>query len=278
MLNEEYLNKSQGLLNNQSLIEKEKNWFEEPFNLSWRQILGKTAIWLIIWGIIAAILFITLSFTWKLFTDAFQQVGEIIRVNPILPFLLLFIWFLWTFIGNIGVAWAYNLFFNKKYYDISKMFWSLLLTNWILFFILAPIYIVFSKQIDTLFLILWFHVFFSVFISANQIEYLSNPNYSASALMGNVLWFSLAMLIYSIIRKTSWIWSIQNKIYLLMLIPSVVWYTIIPFWSWIREKIYYQIYEMWNNPLYISSTKNSDRDDENKDENNEEDLPNIDLS
>ncbi|MCF7834979.1 hypothetical protein K9M48_02895 [Candidatus Gracilibacteria bacterium] len=278
MLNEEYLNKSQGLLNNQSLIEKEKNGFEEPFNLSGRQILGKTAIGLIIGGIIAAILFITLSFTGKLFTDAFQQVGEIIRVNPILPFLLLFIGFLGTFIGNIGVAGAYNLFFNKKYYDISKMFGSLLLTNGILFFILAPIYIVFSKQIDTLFLILGFHVFFSVFISANQIEYLSNPNYSASALMGNVLGFSLAMLIYSIIRKTSGIGSIQNKIYLLMLIPSVVGYTIIPFGSGIREKIYYQIYEMGNNPLYISSTKNSDRDDENKDENNEEDLPNIDLS
>lgn len=266
MLNEEYLSKSQWLIQDQFLLEKDKNKFEEPFNLTWRQIFWKTWIWLIIGWIIAAILFITLSFTWKMFTDAFQQANEMIRTNPILPFLLLFIWFLWTFIWNIWIAWAYNLFFNKKYYDISKMFGSLLLTNWILLFILAPIYIVFSKQIDTLFLILWFHVFFSVFISANQIEFLSNPNYSASALMGNVLGFSLALLIYSIIRKTSWMWSIQNKVYLLMLIPSIVWYAIIPFGSWIREKIYYQMYEMWNNPLYIPSWRNIENDTEIKDE------------
>lgn len=274
MLNEEYLSKSQWLIQDQFLLEKDKNQFEEPFNLTWWQIFWKTWIWLIIGWIIAAILFITLSFTWKMFTDAFQQANEMIRTNPILPFLLLFIWFLWTFIWNIWIAWAYNLFFSKKYYDISKMFWSLLLTNGILLFILAPIYIVFSKQVDTLFLILWFHVFFSVFISANQIEFLSNPNYSASALMGNVLWFSLALLIYSIIRKTSWMWSIQNKVYLLMLIPSIVWYTIIPFWSWIREKIYYQIYEMWNNPLYIPSWKNIENDTELK---NEDEQTNIEL-
>lgn len=247
------------LVNNWSLINdqsfKNKNRSEEPSNLSWRQVLWKTLIGLIIGWIISAILFITLSFAWTMFVNAFQQTGEMVRANPILPFLLLFIWFLWTFIWNIWVAWAYNLFFSKKYYDISKMFWLLLLTNWILFFILAPIYIVFSNQVDTLFLILWFHVFFSVFVSANQIEFLSNPNYSASALMGNVLWFALSILVYSIVWKSWWDDSIQNKVYLLMLIPAIVGYALIPFGSGIREKIYYKIYENWTNPLFISSTQ-----------------------
>lgn len=248
------------LLNNWSLINdlsaKDKNWSEEPSNLSWRQLIWKTIIWLIIWWIISAILFITLSFAWKMFVDALQQTGGIVKANPILPFLLLFIGFLWTFIWNILVAGAYNLFFSKKYCDISKMFGLLLLTNGILFFILAPIYIVFSSQVDTLFLILWFHVVFSVFVSANQIEFLSNPNYSASALMWNVLWFALSLLVYGIFRKSSWDGSIQSKVYLLMLIPSIVWYTLIPFGHWIREKIYYKVYEGWSNPLFISSTDN----------------------
>lgn len=252
MLKETLVN-NWSLINDQSL--KNQNWSEEPSNLSWRQLIWKTLIWLIVWWIISTILFITLSFAWKMFVDAFQQTGEIVRANPVLPFLLLFIWFLWTFIWNIWVAGAYNLFFSKKYYDISKMFWLLLLTNWILFFILAPIYIVFSSQVDTLFLILWFHVVFSVFVSANQIEFLSNPNYSASALMGNVLWFALALLIYSIVWKSSWDGSIQNKVYLLMLIPAIVWYTLIPFGNWIREKIYYKVYESWSNPLFISSVE-----------------------
>jgi len=272
------------LLNNWSLINdpndqtvKNKNWSEEPSNLSWRQVIWKTIIWLIIWWIISAILFIALSFAWKMFVDAFQQTSEIVKTNPILPFLLLFIGFLWTFIWNIWIAWAYNLFFSKKYYDISKMFWLLLLTNWILFFILAPIYIVFSSQIDTLFLILWFHVVFSVFVSANQIEFLSNPNYSASALMWNVLWFALALLVYSIIRKSSWDWSIQNKVYLLMLIPSLVWYTLIPFGSSIREKIYYKVYESWSNPLFISSSTEDLNLDEKSENTKDDDQTNVEL-
>jgi hypothetical protein len=85
------------------------------------------------------------------------------------------------------VAGAYSVFFSKKYYDSSKMFGFLLLTNALLLLILAPIYIVFSKDIGTLFLLLGFHVMFSIFISANQMDFLSNPNYSGSALMGNVL-------------------------------------------------------------------------------------------
>lgn len=269
------------LFNNWSILNdqpvKNKNRSEEPSNLSWRQVIWKTLIWLIIWLIISAILFIMLSFAWKMFVDAFQQTGEIIRANPILPFLLLFIGFLWTFIWNIWVAWAYNLFFSKKYCDISKMFWLLLLTNWILFFILAPIYIVFSKQVDVLFLILWFHVFFSVFVSANQIEFLSNPNYSASALMWNVLWFALSLLVYSIVWKTAWDWSIQNKVYLLMLIPSIVWYALIPFGSWIREKIYYKVYESWNNPLFISSIEDDYNIWDGAEETKEEDQTNVEL-
>ena len=75
------------------------------------------------------------------------------------------------------------MFYNKKYYNTAKMFGLLFLTNGILFFFLAPIYIVFANQIDVLFLILGFHVLFSVFTSAAQIEFSTNPNYSASSFM-----------------------------------------------------------------------------------------------
>jgi len=99
----------------------------------------------------------------------------------------LFIGFLSTFIGNIAVGGIYGLFYNRKYYNTSKMFGLLFLTNGILFFFLAPIYIVFASQIDILFLILGFHILFSVFASAAQIEFSTNPNYSASSFMGNIL-------------------------------------------------------------------------------------------
>jgi hypothetical protein len=142
------------------------------------------------------------------------------------------------------------------------MFGLLFLTNGILFFFLAPIYIVFSSQIDVLFLILGFHVLFSVFTSAAQIEFSTNPNYSASALMGNVLGFVIAFLAYCLIYKMSGSAEIQQKIYLFMLLPPILGYTLVPFGSGIREKIYYKFYEMGNNGLYIPSTTGAEEEDE----------------
>jgi hypothetical protein len=90
-----------------------------------------------------------------MFTTALgQQSAEFSSSNPLLPLILLFIGFISTFIGNIAVAGAYSLFYSKKYYDVTKMFGILFLTNGILFFILAPVYILFGSQIETLFVIL----------------------------------------------------------------------------------------------------------------------------
>ena len=209
-----------------------------------------------------------------MFTGAFsQQAGS--TVNPLLPLVLLFIWFISTFIGNIAIGWVYNLFFNRKYYNTSKMFGLLLLTNGILFFFFAPVYIVFANQIDVLFLILGFHILFSVFASAAQIEFSTNPNYSASSFMGNVLWFTLAFLAYALIYKMSGAAAIQQKIYLFMLLPSVIAYGLIPFWAGIREKIYYKFYELWNNWFYIASTTETDDDVDEIDTTNSGDEVNV---
>lgn len=235
----------------------QSDFFNEPSNLSGRQLIGKACIGILIWGVIAALLFVILSFMGGMFTSAFgQQWGS--TVNPLLSLVLLFIWFLSTFIGNIAVGGLYSLFYNRKYYNTSKMFGLLFLTNGILFFFLAPIYIVFASQIDILFLVLGFHILFSVFTSASQIEFSTNPNYSASAFMGNILGFALAFLAYALIYKTSWSVALQQKIYLFMLLPPILGYTLIPFGSGIREKIYYKFYELGNNGFYIPSVTDSD--------------------
>jgi len=238
----------------------QSDFFNEPSNLSGWQLVGKVLIGLLIWGIIAALLFVILSFMGGMFTSAFgQQAGS--TVNPLLSLVLLFIGFLSTFIGNIAVGGVYSLFYNRKYYNTSKMFGLLFLTNGILFFFLAPIYIVFASQVDILFLILGFHILFSVFTSAAQIEFSTNPNYSASAFMGNILWFALAFLAYALIYKTSGSAAVQQKIYLFMLLPPILGYAIIPFGSGIREKIYYKSYEMWNNGFYIPSCTETEEEE-----------------
>ena len=178
----------------------QSDFFNEPSNLSGWQLIGKLCIGILIGGAIAALLFVILSFMGGTLTSAFGQQGGS-TINPLLSLILLFIGFLSTFIGNIAVGGLYSLFYNRRYYNTSKMFGLLFLTNGVLFFFLAPIYIVFAGQIDVLFLILGFHILFSVFTSAAQIEFSTNPNYSASALMGDVCGFALAFLAYALIYK-----------------------------------------------------------------------------
>lgn len=253
----------------------------EPNQSSGWEIIGKFFIWLIVWGIISALLFIILSFVWSIFTESMWQTSEFIKSNPILPLLLLLIWFLSSFIGNLAIVWIYWLFFNEKYDSIGKTMWLLLLTNWLLFIIFAPIYIIFNSDINILFIVLWFHIMLSIFLSSNQIEIVSNPNYSASSLIGNTLWFAITILIYSLIRKSSSIGWTQEKLYLLILFPSIIWFSFMPLWLWIREIIYYKMYEMWNNWFYTPSVKSENNTTKNDinliDQNDDSDI-NVDLN
>jgi len=244
----------------------------EPNNLNGWQLLGKMAIGLVVGVLIAVLLFVVLSFVGTMFSEAIQW-GAWFQSNPLLWIIVLFIGFLSSFIGNMIVAGAYSLFYSKKYYNSSKMFGFLLLTNAILFVILAPIYIVFAKNIEILFLILGFHVMFSVFVSASQMDFLANPNYSGSALIGNVFGFAMSFLVYSIIYKTAKVSSVSNQTYFFMLFPSIIAFTLVPFFAGLWEKIYYKFYEMGSNAFYIPSLSEVTTDDateQSKEEQEEE--------
>lgn len=132
------------------------------------------------------------------------------------------------------------------------MFSLLILSNVILFFVLAPVYIVFNSDIEILFLLLAFHVIFSIFISHAMLEFVANPNYAGSALVGTLMGFVFFIFTYSIIHKFG---NLDNeyRLYFLMLLPCVLGYTTIPFWNGIWDIIYYKFYEMGNNFFYIPS-------------------------
>ncbi len=93
---------------------KSKSLNMEPNNLNGWQLLWKTAIGLIVGVLIAVLLFVVLSFIGTMFTDAIQW-GTWFTGNPLLWIIVLFIGFLSAFIGNMIVAWAYSVFFSKKY-------------------------------------------------------------------------------------------------------------------------------------------------------------------
>ena len=68
----------------------QSDFFNEPSNLSGRQLIGKACIGILIGGVIAALLFVILSFMGGMFTSAFGQQGGS-TVNPLLSLVLLFI-------------------------------------------------------------------------------------------------------------------------------------------------------------------------------------------
>ncbi len=222
----------------------------KPNQSSWWEIFGKVFIGIIVWLIISGLLFIILTAIWGSITE----VKSTTATNPILPLLLIVSWFLASFIGNLWVAGLYSLFFSKKYFNMSKTIWVLLLTNWLLFIFLLFIYIMFNGNLNTLFMVLWFHIIIATFLSSQQMESMKNPNYSSSSLIGNTLSLAIIMLIYGIIRKVAAVWwELQNQLYLLLLIPPVLAFWITPLWLWIWEIIYYKFFEIGNNPFYAES-------------------------
>jgi hypothetical protein len=108
-------------------------------------------------------------------------------VNPLLPLILIIIAFIATFIGNVMLAGIYNLFYPTKYYDLGKMFSNSLLSNVIVFFVFMPLYLLFYNDIQSLFTILAIHILFSIFTSYTHIEFLTNPNYGSSHLIGTTI-------------------------------------------------------------------------------------------
>ncbi len=219
----------------------------EPSSTSGRQIVSKTGIGLLIGVMISALIFIIVGFLGSIFQIVDGQ------TNPLLPFIMLLIAFVTTFIGTVIVAWFYSLFYGKKYYDSSKMFALWLLADVFVFLIFFPVYLVYYSDLSSLYYVLAFHILFSVFVIHSMIEFTSNPNYSASHLIGTMIWFISAVTLYAFVDKLVQDMAPENKNYFLMLMPSILAYTLIPLWHGIWEVIYYKFYESGSNFFYLPS-------------------------
>lgn len=228
--------------------ENKKELSAKPNKTSWWEIFGKIFIWIVVGAIISGLLFIILATIWWPLTESAWQ------KNPILPLLLIVSWFFASFVGNLWVSGLYSLFFSKKYFNMNKSIWVLLLTNWLLFVFLLFIYITFNWDTDKLFLILGFHIIIATFLSSQQLENMRNPNYSAASLIWNTLSLAIIMLIYWIVWKFAAVWwRSQNQIYLLLLVPPVLSFGVMPLGLGIRDMIYYKFFEIWNDPFYAES-------------------------
>ncbi len=167
-----------------------------------------------------------------------------------LPFTLILIAFVATFIGNTMVIGAYNLFYSERYYDFNKIFASVLLANSVLFFFFILLYLTWNIKDNSLLMILAFHVIFSIFVSYNIIEMFPIPQYSISGFLWNTIGFTIVIVVYMMIYNSTKLSSESSQIYNLMLWPSILAYTVIPLVQWLWQNIYRWFYEKWSDPLY----------------------------
>ena len=225
-----------------------------PSDVTAWSFFGKIFIGIIVWICVAALLFATLSALWWL-TGTDDSVNSIIWVLlPVVGFVVGFVW-------NLALAWLFNIFFSKRYYSFGKMAWLIFASSFIIFIFFFVPYLLFNGNMIALYTMLWFQIIFQLFISKNLIDFLSQPNYSASSLMWNTLWAVLAVVVHLAIVSTMW----KDVNILLIIASATVSYIMIAIWSWIWDAIYYKFYEWWNNPFYLPSL-NELREERRKEE------------
>lgn len=260
-------------------------WFDkltmEPNNTTVGQIVAKVLMGFVIGLIIAFLVFIITI----LFNTVIQQgiralsSGGQVAGNPVLPLVFMLIAFIASLAGNGIVALIYNLLYTNKYYDLGKMMSLISISQIIIFFILAPLYMVFWDSILGLFIIVAFHIIFAVFISYSLMEFTTNPNYSASDLMGWMIGFCITLLVFLSFYKSFGAaeFGLDNsstqKIKMLIAIPPLLSYTIIPLCYCLREKLYYKFYEMGNNFFFIPSLSEVVYDQSTGEDNNGDQVP-----
>lgn len=243
-----------------------------PPHPSGRQTLFKTLIGLFVGLFVAFLIFIILMLIGGIIIEALQQrlTGNV-TINPLLPLILIVISFLGTFIGSVIIAGAYNLIYTDTYYDLGKMFSITLMSNILLFFFFLPLYLIFSNNIQSLFVVLAFHMIFSIYVGFVAIEITTNPNYAVLHLVAAALGIAVACVFYGIIVNVADVTQGKQS-YLLIVFPPILAYTMIPLLQGLFYTIYYKFYTMGNNPLYVPSLSEVIIDDEETDQANVENL------
>ena len=219
----------------------------QPQDISWLALWVRLVWWLITWSLIWLLIFAISVLFGSLFTKALEQVtNQNIATDPVLWMILLVIWFItwivWSTLTSI-ITWLVEW---EKYPSIITLIKLSFVPNIILFLVIAPAYLVRNNDIIGWYAILSIHTVLSIFIAQTMIDISSQPTYSASSLMGSSLWLGIYILIFSVLFKMfsaqwSQVASDASTLQILLSIPPLLAYTLIPFVSWLWTKIYFVI-------------------------------------
>ena len=70
-------------------------------------------------------------------------------------------------------------------------------------------------------------------------------------LIWSTFWFCISIFVFLLIRKYTDPTNLSKQASILLSVPPLLAYSLIPFLHSIWEKIYHKFYSMWNNFFYI---------------------------
>lgn len=176
-----------------------------------------------------------------------------VQIHPLRWVVFLGLGFFVSLFGSLLLTFVYSLLYSNKYTQGSKTAGSLILIGVFLFIAMLILFMMFKDSNEGPIILFVFYVSFSIFIASSQIEFMANPNYSTSALIGNAIGFLLALTVFGVM------WNNSNQGVDSSAQPMLIWFStlisfpIVIFGHGLREIVYHKMYEYGNNPFYIPS-------------------------
>lgn len=240
-----------------------------PTNPSGWQMIIKILIWIVIWLVFSMLILILFVGFSSSLEQAMQNAGNNLPFSPLVWLSFMAIALLTSIIWNIILSWIYNVIWNEDYYDIKVMSSSILTANLILIipFLILYAFVGARNNMDYLFVVYWFHLFFSIFVSFVSMDMIKNPNYSNVYFLWNSFWFIISIMIFFMLYAYLQTGNSEKNI---LFVPPILWFSLIPFISCLFEKVYYKMYEIWSDFLYIPSINEVMVDEEYDDDINVE--------
>lgn len=232
-----------------------------PYNPSISVIIGKTMIWLMIGVIVSMIIFAITILFGNTMTEIIKWLWQLAESSgPLLWMIMLIIAFLSSMVGNMLVSFIYGIAYGGVYPWVGKLTTYALIANVILFLMLAPLYAIMYQSVSSLFMVLGFHTIFSVFVVSVMNETSIDSHYSLSSLVWGIFGMSGVVLMFMLVYKFVIINAIDignaatsNQIKIMLSIPALLAYSLMPLAHGIWQKIYSWLYDMWSNFLYASA-------------------------
>ena len=221
--------------------------------LIWKVIIG-----VIVWILMAVLFYVLFLFVWWLLgwwaENAVSWAWLLNSESEFAWIISLLLGFVVSFVGTLFLMVIYTFFFSWRYSNIWKTVGLLLLTNGILAIGMAVIFLTFKDLPNASVVGFVLYVCLASFLSMCQMEFVVNPNYSASSLMWCCLGFCFSISVLSVMLAPALLQSAnESKAQMMIFLTPILVFPLMILWQGLWDIVYGKFYELGSNPFYLKS-------------------------